>query len=52
MEEELLSGLNELRKYKTIYRHMKGFVVEQKEKYEETNGETHEQPEKTNLRGK
>jgi hypothetical protein len=32
MEEELLSALNELRKYKTRYRHMKGFVVEQKEK--------------------
>jgi hypothetical protein len=39
MEEELLSGLNELRKYKTRYRHMKGFVVEQKEKYEQKEKE-------------
>jgi hypothetical protein len=32
MEEELLSALDELRKYKTIYRQLKSFVVEQMEK--------------------
>jgi hypothetical protein len=34
MEEELLSALDELRKYKTRYRRLKNFVVEQKEKHE------------------
>jgi hypothetical protein len=32
MEEELLSALDELRKYKTRYRQLKSFVVEQMEK--------------------
>jgi hypothetical protein len=32
MEEELINALDELRKYKTRYRQMKSFVVEQKEK--------------------
>jgi hypothetical protein len=31
MEEKLLSALDELRKYKTRYRQLKIFVVEQKE---------------------
>jgi hypothetical protein len=35
MEEELLSALDELRKYKTRYRQLKFFVVEQKEKHEQ-----------------
>jgi hypothetical protein len=34
MEEEVLSALDELRKYKTRYTQFKIFVVEQKEKYE------------------
>jgi hypothetical protein len=34
MKEELFSALDELRKYKTRYRQMKRFVVEQKEKHE------------------
>jgi hypothetical protein len=34
MEEEFLSALDELRKYKTRYRQLKSFVVEQKEKHE------------------
>jgi hypothetical protein len=34
MEEGLLSALDELRKYKTRYRQLKFFVVEQKEKHE------------------
>jgi hypothetical protein len=34
MEEELLSALDELRKYKTRYRQLKSVVVEQKEKHE------------------
>jgi hypothetical protein len=39
MEEELLSALDELRKYKTIYREMKILVVEQKEKHEQKEKE-------------
>jgi hypothetical protein len=39
MEEELLSALDELRKYKTRYRQLKSFVVEQKEKYEQEEKE-------------
>jgi hypothetical protein len=39
MEEELLSSLDELRKYKTRYRQLKSFVVEQKEKYEQEEKE-------------
>jgi hypothetical protein len=35
MEEELLSALDELRKYKTRYRQLKSLVVEQKEKHEQ-----------------
>jgi hypothetical protein len=34
MEGELLSALDELRRYKTRYRQLKSFVVEQKEKHE------------------
>jgi hypothetical protein len=34
MEEELLSALDELRKYKTRHKQLKNFVVEQKEKHE------------------
>jgi hypothetical protein len=34
MDEEILSSLDELRKYKTRYRQLKSFVVEQKEKHE------------------
>jgi hypothetical protein len=39
MEEELLSALDELRKYKTRYRQLKIFVVEQKKKYEQEEKE-------------
>jgi hypothetical protein len=39
MEEELLSALDELRKYKTRYRQLKSFVVEQKEKHEQEEKE-------------
>jgi hypothetical protein len=39
MEEELLSALDELRKYKTRYRQLKSFVVEQKEKHEKKEEE-------------
>jgi hypothetical protein len=39
MEEELLSALDELRKYKTIYRKMKFFIVEQKENHEQKEKE-------------
>jgi hypothetical protein len=39
MEEELLSALDELRKYKTRYRQLKSFVVEQKEKHEQKEEE-------------
>ena len=39
MEEELLSALDELRKYKTRYRQLKFFVVEPKEKYEQEEKE-------------
>jgi hypothetical protein len=35
MDEELLSALDELRKYKTRYRQLKSFVFEQKEKHEQ-----------------
>jgi hypothetical protein len=35
MEDELLSALDELRKYKTRYRQLKSFAVEQKEKHEQ-----------------
>ena len=34
MEEKFLSALDELRRYKNIYRQLKSFVVEQKEKQE------------------
>jgi hypothetical protein len=39
MEEELLSALDELRKYKIKYRQLKIFVVEQKEKHEQKEKE-------------
>jgi hypothetical protein len=39
MEEELLSALDELRKYKTRYRQLKSFVVEQKKKNEQKEKE-------------
>jgi hypothetical protein len=39
MEEELFSALDELRKYKTRYRQLKSFVVEQKEKHEQKENE-------------
>jgi hypothetical protein len=39
MEEELLSALDELRKYKTKYRQLKSFVVEKKEKHEQKEKE-------------
>jgi hypothetical protein len=39
MEEELLSALDELGKYKTKYRQLKSFVVEQKEKNEQEEKE-------------
>jgi hypothetical protein len=39
MEEELLSALDELRRYKTRYRQLKIFVVEQKEKHEQKEKE-------------
>jgi hypothetical protein len=39
MEEEILSALDELRRYKTRYRHLKRFVVEQKEKHEQKEKE-------------
>jgi hypothetical protein len=39
MEEELLSALDELRKYKTRYRQLESFVVEQKEKHEQKEKE-------------
>jgi hypothetical protein len=35
MEEELLNALDELRKYKTRYRQLNIFVVEQNEKHEQ-----------------
>jgi hypothetical protein len=44
MEAELLSALDELRKYKTRYRQLKSFVVEQKERLEKE--ERHEEEEK------
>jgi hypothetical protein len=34
MEGELLSALDELRRYKNRYRQLKSFVVEQKKKHE------------------
>jgi hypothetical protein len=34
MEEELLSALDELRRYKKRYKQLKIFVVEQKQKHE------------------
>jgi hypothetical protein len=34
MEEELLSALDELRRYKNKYKQLKSFVVEQKAKHE------------------
>ena len=37
MKEELLSALDELRKYKHKYIHLKSFIVEQKEKHEQKN---------------
>jgi hypothetical protein len=39
MEEEILSALDELRKYKTRYRQLKSFLVEQKEKTEQEEKE-------------
>jgi hypothetical protein len=39
MEVELLNAFDELRKYKTRYRQLKSFVVEQKEKYEQKEKE-------------
>jgi hypothetical protein len=39
MEGELLSALDELRRYKTRYRQLKIFVVEQKEKHEQKEKE-------------
>ena len=39
MEEEILSALDELRKYKNRYRQLKSFVVEQKEEYEQKERE-------------
>ena len=39
MKEELLSALDELRKYKHKYRELKSFIVEQKEKHEQKNKE-------------
>ena len=39
MKEELISALDELRKYKHKYRHLKSFIVEQKEKHEQKNKE-------------
>ena len=55
MEEEILSALDELIKYKTRYRQLKSFVVEQKEKTwteRKGDGETHEKPKKQNPRSK
>ena len=39
MKEELLSALDELRKYKHKYRQLKRFIVEHKEKHEQKNKE-------------
>jgi hypothetical protein len=39
MEEELLSALDELRRYKNKYRQLKSFIVEQKEKHEQKEKE-------------
>jgi hypothetical protein len=39
MEEEILSALDELREYKTRYRQLKSFAVEQKEKHEQEEKE-------------
>jgi predicted nucleic acid-binding Zn-ribbon protein len=40
MEGELMSALDELRRYKTRYRQLKSFIVEQKEKHEQKEKET------------
>jgi hypothetical protein len=39
MEEEIISALDELRRYKNRYRQLKCFVVKQKEKHEDKEKE-------------